>query len=273
VVALINYKEGRDRGGGWLLDSYEACSEFSPAPPEATDDLPPKEHTEGTKEQQYSGDQEYSGGAESEEGRCGETRKELRFQTWFYVTNDLPGCPKGGVLTGTEGADEPPDRAGLDGKYGDDKVRGLGGSDEIYGSSGSDVIYGGPGNDFLCSGGLDGCGEGGNYDDVLYGGDHSDDLWASNGEDVLYGEDGNDRLVALDAKGGGRDKLYCGRGKDKYEADPIDYVDSSCEEGKFIDEKGMVVETGGPPLILLAGAALLLGSGLVLSRYTIRRVS
>ena len=28
VVALMHYKEGRGRGGGWLLDSYEACGEF-----------------------------------------------------------------------------------------------------------------------------------------------------------------------------------------------------------------------------------------------------
>ena len=28
VVALIHYKEGRGSGGGWLLDSYEACAEF-----------------------------------------------------------------------------------------------------------------------------------------------------------------------------------------------------------------------------------------------------
>jgi hypothetical protein len=28
VVALIHYKEGLGSGGGWLLDSYEACAEF-----------------------------------------------------------------------------------------------------------------------------------------------------------------------------------------------------------------------------------------------------
>jgi hypothetical protein len=28
VVALMHYKEGRGAGGGWLLDSYEACGEF-----------------------------------------------------------------------------------------------------------------------------------------------------------------------------------------------------------------------------------------------------
>ena len=28
VVALMHCKEGRGAGGGWLLDSYEACGEF-----------------------------------------------------------------------------------------------------------------------------------------------------------------------------------------------------------------------------------------------------
>jgi hypothetical protein len=50
---------------------------------------------------------------------------------------------------------------------------------------------------------------------------------AGGGEDVLYGGDGNDHLEAGD---GQRDKLYCGEGKDQYDADTIDYVDSSCEE-------------------------------------------
>jgi hypothetical protein len=45
--------------------------------------------------------------------------------------------------------------------------------------------------------------------------------------DVLYGRDGND---LLDASGDRqRDKLYCGKGRDNYYADKIDYVDSSCE--------------------------------------------
>jgi hypothetical protein len=34
VVALIYYSRGT--GGGWLLKSYDACSEFSPPPPGAT---------------------------------------------------------------------------------------------------------------------------------------------------------------------------------------------------------------------------------------------
>jgi len=110
-----------------------------------------------------------------------------------YTTNDIPGCPKGGLLLGTD----KPNLLGA--KHGDDEVRGLGGRD------GLDA---GPGNA------------------ILYGGDGEDGLFAGKGEDVMYGGDGNDLLVAA---GDGRDKLYCGKGQDEY--DPVEntYVDSSCE--------------------------------------------
>jgi hypothetical protein len=111
------------------------------------------------------------------------------------TTNDLPGCPnKGGLLKGPDKTDF------LNGKHGDDEVRGLGARDYLYGGSG---------------------------DDVLYGGDGNDHLRLDKGEDVGYGGDGNDHLNGED---GQRDKLYCGQGKDEYAADKKDYVDSSCEK-------------------------------------------
>ena len=219
-------------------------------------------HTEAAK------DHEHSGGAAPEEERCEGTRRNLRFQSWFYLTNDVPGCPKGGLLSGTDKADTPPDRAGLEGLDGDDEIRGLDGTDEIYGGPGNDVVYGGPGYDHLFSGVIEAGMDEWDNDDVLYGGDQSDDLWAGNGEDVLYGGDGDDRLIALDStkdrkrdKYGGRDKLYCGKGTDKHMADPSDYVSSSCEENQLAD-------TGGPPLALLAGAASL--GCLALIRHALR---
>ena len=63
----------------------------------------------------------------------------------------------------------------------------------------------------------------------------------------------------------GQDKLYYGKGKDKYKADKLDYASSSCEEGKLVD-------TGGPPLILLACVAVL-SSLRVMMRYVIGRDS
>ena len=58
-----------------------------------------------------------------------------------FTTNDLPGCPKGGLLLGTDKADK------LDGKKGDDEIRGLGAADFIFGGVGNDDIYAGPGDD------------------------------------------------------------------------------------------------------------------------------
>src|SRR5829696_10146905 len=119
-----------------------------------------------------------------------------------YTTNDLPACPKGGLLLGTDKSDvDPyPDHPGLEGQAGDDEIRGLGANDYLSGGDGKDVLYGGPGEDRIDGG---------------------------KGEDVIYGGDGNDGLAAKD---GQRDKLYCGKGKDEYFADKNDYVDSSCEK-------------------------------------------
>jgi hypothetical protein len=164
-----------------------------------------------------------------------------------YTTNDLPGCPKGGLLSGTDKKDR------LYGKDGDDVIRGLGGSDVVLGGRGNDVIYLGPGNDSADDGKQAG-------DDVIYGGSGDETLQGGKGADVMYGGDGNDWVVDT-RPFGQRDKLYCGEGKDHYYAEKLDYVDSSCEKGKLVD-------TGGPPLLLLAGAALC--SALMTLRYVIR---
>src|SRR5215207_5143384 len=60
-----------------------------------------------------------------------------------YTTNDLPGCPKGGLLLGTNKADK------LYGGEGDDEIRGLSAKDDIAGGVGDDVIDGGDGDDFF----------------------------------------------------------------------------------------------------------------------------
>src|SRR5215211_9020324 len=190
------------------------------------------------------------------EARCQGTRT-IRDS---YITNDIPGCPKGGLLLGTEGSDRTisrkPARPSLDGGDGDDTIRGLGGSDDIWHGSGDDVVYGGDGNDSV-----------------------GPDL----GKDVIYGGDGNDKL---DSGDDGGDKLYCGAGRDKYIADKNDYVDSSCEtnagagpppiqSGCDYDvpcasaftasaSTGPVPLGGtGGPTVLLPAAALLLGSGIL----------
>jgi Ca2+-binding RTX toxin-like protein len=173
----------------------------------------------------------------SEEARCEGTRTfKDEWSGWLMTTNDIPGCPKGGLLSGTDGRDH------LGGKDGDDEIHGLGDKDYLLGGMGSDVIYGGPGDDAWLTGGRG--------DDVIYGGDGNDggrtrapqkyggrghdfyifswpQMFGGPGEDVIYGGDGNDFMSADEDKQ--RDKLYCGEGMDHYLADKNDYVDSSCE--------------------------------------------
>ena len=200
----------------------------------------------------------------SEEVRCGGTRTIL-VKTWAsprgqalvpYITNDVPGCPKGGLLTGTNKPDH------LAGKDGPDEIRGLGGSDQLEGGLGGDFIYGGPGDDeldnlafknvhghyFLFTSGIkdlsknvldggpgDDTISGGSAHDRIVGGKGSDVIYGGSGEDVLYGGDGNDELDGRDdvgPKDTQLDKLYCGEGKDEYFADKYDYVSSSCEKKK-----------------------------------------
>ena len=129
-------------------------------------------HTEATEQEQG-----HSGEAAPEEDRCKATRT-----IYDNTTNDVPGCPKGGLLSGTNRRDK------LDGEDGDDEIRGLGGDDEVlWGGSGSDVIYGVPGDDFLYSFGSQGPDDTSRYKDVLYGGSGSDTMYGDKGADVLYG--------------------------------------------------------------------------------------
>jgi hypothetical protein len=176
-------------------------------------------HTEATKEQTRSPE-----ATASEEARC-EKRRTFHRKNYAgsYLTNDVPGCPTGGLLAGTDGPDN------LWGGDGEDEIRALGGSDNLEGGEGRDVLYGGPGKDFLCSGALNACGDKSN-NDVLYGGGGPDLLWAGKGEEVLYGGDGNDRLGVIDTKDGGRVRLYCGEGWDRYMAGKTDFVSNSCEK-------------------------------------------
>ena len=195
-------------------------------------------HNEATTQEQGRS----SEATASEEARCGKTKTLHRTSyLGLLVTNDVPGCPKGGPLTGTDGSEE------LHGMEGDDEIRGLGDQDALYGGPGNDFLVGGTdheegrykGNDVLW---------GGPGSDVLHGGAGDDDLYGENQatpnprgkhEDVFRGEDGKDLLDALD---GQRDELYCGEGLDHYMADEVgdryfpgeageaDYVDSSCEK-------------------------------------------
>ena len=162
-------------------------------------------HTEATNHEQTRLPEP----TDSEEARCDRTRTiKLKHRGGLTsVTNDLPGCPNGGLLLGTGKPDY------LESRNGDDEIRGLGGNDVLDGGPGSDVLYGGPGDDGALVGGP--------------------------GEDVMHGGDGDDRIAATRVPGGDggngqRDEIYCGKGKDHYAADKNDYVDSSCEKKQNI---------------------------------------
>jgi hypothetical protein len=189
--------------------------------------------------------------SKNEEARCEGTRKINVNLPARFTSNDLPGCPQGGLLLGTEKPDL------MAGEKGDDEVRSLGGRDDVMGGLGNDVLYGGADNDSLIG---DGTGEDGNDiiyggpgddgnlngdrgNDTIYGGPGDDGSRGMEGEDVIYGGPGDDKLDGgpSDAVYGGRgkllpgggdgqrDKIYCGEGRDSYFADKEDYVSSSCE--------------------------------------------
>jgi Ca2+-binding RTX toxin-like protein len=157
----------------------------------------------------------------SQEARCEGTRTIARRGYVYtrhredFLTNDLQGCPKGGLLSGTGGKDN------LYGGDGEDKVHGLGGSDQLQGGVGKDVLYGGPGKDIQLNAGkgddviYGGPGEeknglqGAGGEDVLYGGPGDDNALGGGGADVIYGGDGNDGLDGGWGDHGARDKLYC----------------------------------------------------------------
>jgi Ca2+-binding RTX toxin-like protein len=212
--------------------------------------------------------------SKNEEARCEGTRKINVNLPARFTTNDLPGCPQGGLLLGTDKDDY------LAGEKGDDEVRGLGGSDFVMGGLANDVIYGGADNDSLHGDGREEEGNdiiyGGPGDDdvnvflieddgndVIYGGPGDDNLRGFEGEDVIYGGPGDDKrldggpsdavFVGEVLRGGGdgqRDKIYCGEGQDSYWADKEDYVDSSCEVKlpnslRFPKEATVMVAGGG----------------------------
>src|SRR5829696_9940718 len=96
-----------------------------------------KGHTEATKDQTRSPE-----ATAFEEARCDGTRITRRYGV-SVITNDVPGCPNGGLLLGTDRTDT---LAGLDG---DDEIRGLGGRDFIWDGHGNDVLYAGMATIFL----------------------------------------------------------------------------------------------------------------------------
>lgn len=147
------------------------------------------------------------------------------------------GLP-GDAIAGGEGNDALGGGDGddcLDGGPGRDRVRGDAGEDTLGGAEGADLAAGGPGGDKLRGGpGADRL-DGGAGDDILLGDEGADILLGGEGRDRLAGGRGDDRLDggaqgdAINARGGGHDRIRCGPGRDTVLADRSDRVLRDCE--------------------------------------------
>lgn len=126
----------------------------------------------------------------------------------------------------------------LYGGDGNDKLVGGSGGDRLDGGDGRDELFGGSGRDRL---------DGSYGDDMLAGGSGNDRLFGSAGADRLFGEAGKDRLIggggrnvvdggsgndSIDVRNGERDRVICGRGRDRVRADRRDRL-NGCERVTF----------------------------------------
>ncbi len=129
--------------------------------------------------------------------------------------NPIRGTNRRNRLRGTPGSDR------IDALRGDDRARGLGGDDCLYGRQGSDKLLGGHGNDRL---------SGSTGRDRLSGSTGNDRLYGGAGNDRLSGGRGSNRYSAgsdddyIDAANGRRERVSCGKGRDRVRADRTDRV-------------------------------------------------
>jgi hypothetical protein len=100
---------------------------------------------------------------------------------------------------------------------GADTLKGAGQADVLVGNEGNDVLEGASGNDQL---------NGSEGDDTLRGADGNDLLQAGPGADSVEGGAGDDDVRLRD---GIADKVACGDGADKVDADALDEIGADCE--------------------------------------------
>jgi Ca2+-binding RTX toxin-like protein len=132
----------------------------------------------------------------------------------------ITGTDTGEVLDGVGGEAE---KDVIHGRAGNDVLLGLGGGDELFGQDGNDRLEGDPSSGHL---GPTDILSGGDGNDHLIGGNGPDRLTGGRGADRFSGGDGND---AIGARDGRRDKVRCGRGRDRVTADRGDSVARDCE--------------------------------------------
>jgi hypothetical protein len=114
----------------------------------------------------------------------------------------------------------------LSGEAGRDRLAGNRGADRLFGGRGPDRLLGAQGNDGLQGrGGRDRL-SGGRGPDRVNGGGGADRISVGGGTNRAAGGAGNDRISARNGK---RDKINCGRGRDRVRADAEDRVRDNCE--------------------------------------------
>jgi Ca2+-binding RTX toxin-like protein len=128
----------------------------------------------------------------------------------------------------------------LQGDDAPDKVVGTPNSDLVLGGGGNDRIGGVPGNDCLFGQAGDDRMKGGKNNDLMAGGADDDHVNGGIGNDLIRLQNGNDRAYGgagrdfIKAQGKGKDRVNCGRGKDKTVVDKRDRVLKNCEKVKVV---------------------------------------
>ena len=123
----------------------------------------------------------------------------------------------------------------INGGFGNDRLHGQSGNDRVSGSRGRDRVNGGSGRDAISAG---------SSDDRVAGDQGNDRINGNSGEDVLKGDSGNDRIAGssgfdriaggsgndlMSSRDGRRDRVDCGRGRDRVVADRVDVIARNCE--------------------------------------------
>jgi Ca2+-binding RTX toxin-like protein len=159
------------------------------------------------------------------------------------------GSPLGDRIWG--GDETPPDDGDrLEGKGGDDVIRGGDGNDDIFGNAGDDTLYGGDHRDFIA--GNDG-------EDTIYAGPGNDTyLFGDDGDDTIHGDDGNDRIYG----GPDADTCYGGAGNDTIygEGGSDDILGGAGEDQLFGDDSVFFLDTSVNRLLGGLGDDLLYGA-------------
>ncbi|MDQ4047797.1 MAG: hypothetical protein M3131_00200 [Actinomycetota bacterium] len=123
----------------------------------------------------------------------------------------------------------------LIGGFGSDRLHGQSGADRISGERGLDRINGGSSGDVISAGSSGDRVAGDQGNDRINGNSGADLLKGNSGHDRITGSTGTDRIAGgsgndrVNSRDGRRDRVNCGRGRDRVSADRFDVVARNCE--------------------------------------------